>query len=195
MPVIDRAPRAFRLFVLAAASLGALAGVAPMLAACESATNLDVDYGDSGAALQGDGGVQGADGGAGDGGEGGTAAVPSFSACPCDESAGFGCCVGQPGQPSYCTTDTSLCAGERGMHLRCGHPDPSTESVCCWHLGPAAKGAGAVAAYASACDGGVPACSENGDCAGTGKTCMTATCNGVPIGACADAPPSCPLPP
>lgn len=153
------------------------------LAACESAANLDVSYGDAAAAPQVDGGADAI-----------TPPSPvSFSACPCDESAGFGCCV-VPGGASYCTTDTTLCTTvDQGMHLRCVHPDPSTESMCCWRPGTGGTAKGAVAAYASSCDGGSPACTENGDCAGTGfSECKVSKCNGVDIGACAKDPPPCP---
>lgn len=186
---IARTFRSVRIFVLALTAGLAASSLGFTLSACESAANLDVSYGDAAtAALENDGGGAGAEGGE----AGGPVVVPTtFSACPCDESAGLGCCL--KNNEAFCTTDTTLCTGESGMHLRCGRPDPNTESVCCWHLGPGGKGAGATTAYASACDGGVPVCSSDSDCSGTGKPCKIAKCNGVEIGACADTAPPCPL--
>lgn len=175
--IIERASTAA--LVVLGSALAAVLG----LAACESAANLDVTYGDAGAAAPIDGGPDAV-----------APPIPaSFSGCPCDESAGFGCCV-VPGGGSYCTTDTTLCTNvDQGMYLRCAHPDPSTESMCCWHLGTAGTANGAIAAYASGCDGGSPACTANGDCAGTGfDACKITKCNGVDIGACAAAAPPCP---
>lgn len=158
------------------------------LGACESATNLDVVYGDASTAPDARNGAL--DGGAGD------AAAPITPAllpgCPCEESAGLGCCMPGAGTP-FCTGDTSACAAAKGTYLRCTRPDPGTESVCCWH----GSGAGAVTALASACDGGAVACESATDCAGSGETsCALATCFGgaIVIGACGSTPPTCPQP-
>ncbi len=163
------------------------------LGACESATNLDVAYGDASAALEGSANTDAA-------GDAGTPPIPTGSevlpGCPCDESAGLGCCIPAVGTP-FCTGDTSLCTEEKGAHIKCSHADPLTESACCWHNVTADGGAtGAVASLAGGCDGGPPACTLPSDCAGTGQPCSLARCFGgtITIGACAPTAPACPQP-
>jgi len=181
--------RVTAVLVLAGAS-ASLLGLGLALSACESATNLDVTYGDSGAALET--GAPG-DGEAPEAGEGGAIIVlPGLSGCPCDPSAGLGCCMPGSGKP-FCTGDTTVCASRMGTHLRCVRPDPTTESVCCWH----GSGSGAVTALAAVCDGGPAACSSDSDCEGSGQTkCAMAVCFGgtIAIGACGSVPPTCPQP-
>lgn len=176
--------RPARLVALAFATTVAVSSLGFALTACESATNLDVKYDDAGAALEGSKGDA----------EGGPVApgLPTLPGCPCDETAGLGCCMPAVGTP-FCTIDRAVCAAAMGTHLGCVGPDPRTESVCCWH--PDTK-PGATTALASVCDGGVAACQTNGDCAGTGKPCTTTKCFGgtITIGACATAPPTCPQP-
>jgi hypothetical protein len=173
------------------AGIGALAagGIVMLtvgLVACESATNLDVRYGDASAAIEASSG----DAGAGEGGATGTG-TPVFAGCPCDEQQGQGCCLPSAGGP-FCTTDETFCASATGTHLKCVRPDINSESVCCW------RGSGATArtALAAVCDGGPAACVTDGDCAGTGETCAIARCFGgtITIGACGKAPPTCPQP-
>jgi hypothetical protein len=167
-----------------ALSLVAAAGAALALAACEKVANLEVAYGDDGAA----------DGGDGANGEGGpTPPGTEFEGCPCDESAGLGCCVPKIGVP-FCTSSSTLCASEQGIHLKCFRPDTLSESACCWHGLGGATGAGAVTALASSCDGGAPACTRDEDCLGTGKKCAMSACgvDRLGFGMCADTPPPCP---
>ena len=176
--------------VLAAAATALLA-LGATLPACESATNLDVTFGDASNALES--GTAGDGQAAADAGEGGAVVMPAgLSGCPCDPTAGLGCCMPGSGKP-FCTEDTAVCASRMGTHIRCVRPDPSSESVCCWH----GAGAGAVTALAAACDGGPTACSTDGDCAGSGATtCAMAVCFGgtITIGACGTVPPTCPQP-
>jgi hypothetical protein len=176
-----------------AASCAGLLGLVTLggsLAACESATNLDVTFGDASAALQGDASV---DGEAADAGDSGAIPVitPTLAGCPCDTTEGLGCCMPATGNP-FCTPDTSVCAGAQGTQLRCVRPDPLSESTCCWH----GTGAGAQTALASACDGGPTACSSDSDCAGTGQKCAMASCfkGTIAIGACGTVAPTCPQP-
>ena len=178
--------------VLAGAATGLLAlatTLAATLVACESATNLDVTYGDASNALESGAAADGGE--LADGGEAGAIVVPpTLSGCPCDPRAGLGCCMPGSGKP-FCTEDTSVCASRMGTHIRCVRPDPSSESVCCWH----GAGSGAVTALAAACDGGPTACSSDSDCAGSGTTkCAMAVCFGgtIAIGACGTVPPTCP---
>jgi hypothetical protein len=168
-------------FVAAASAIAAL-GVG--LVACESATNLDVRYGDAASAIEGS--LDDADAG----GEAGAATGVLFG-CPCDERAGEGCCMPSAGKP-FCTSDQTVCTEAKGTHLRCVGPEVTTESVCCWR----GSGAGAQTALAAACDGGPAACTTNTDCAGTGQTCALARCFGgaITIGACGKTPPTCPQP-
>jgi hypothetical protein len=185
-----RAARMLGTSVLAAAC-AALLGLGASLAACESAANLDVTYGDASAALES--GATG-DGEAVDGGEGGPAVLVSgtIAGCPCDPTQGLGCCMPAAGNP-FCTVDTAVCAMAKGTHLKCVRPDPSSESTCCWH----GSGAGAVTALAAVCKDGPTACSVDTDCAGTGETkCAIAVCfNGtIAVGACGSVPPICPQP-
>jgi hypothetical protein len=163
------------------------AGFPLALLACESAINLDVTYTDASAS---EGSVES------EGGEGGTplTAPKTFTACPCDETQGLGCCIPKDGNtPPFCTTDTAYCTSLQGEHLKCGRPDPLTESVCCWTFPTPKSAVGAVTALASACDAGpsATACSADSDCAGTGKKCNTVSCGPVTIGQCADTPPPC----
>lgn len=145
------------------------------LAGCESVTNLDVRY----EALTSDGGEGGA--------EGGGPSRVELEGCPCDERAGLGCCIPSTGVP-FCTSSDSLCTVEaKGVFAKCLYPDPFSESVCCWH----GSGAGAVAALASACDGGPAACTRKSDCPGNVE-CKTRDCAGVIIGQCAADAPACP---
>lgn len=173
------------------AGLAGLAGLAAAagslvlsLGACESVTNLEVRYGDARAAVEDAAG----DGEAGTpGGE--TGVLPG---CPCDETAGLGCCMPANGK-AFCTTEAETCAAAKGTYLRCVRPDPGTESACCWRPSTAV---GSATGLAGSCDGGVTACSDDFDCAGTGETCAKAVCLGgaIVIGACAKAPPACPQP-
>jgi len=81
-----------------------------------------------------------------------------------------------------------------GTHLKCGRPDPTTESVCCWTFPTPKSGVGAVTALASACDAGpgATACSADSDCAGIGDgKCKTTVCGSITLGECGEAPP-CP---
>ncbi|MDB4935729.1 MAG: hypothetical protein JWP87_2701 [Labilithrix sp.] len=180
-----------RLFSLAIVSLASAASLAFGLVACESATNLDVTYGDASAALEASTSAD-ADAAQGDGGAPPTPSV--VSGCPCDESAGVGCCIPAGGGAPFCTTDMTACADEKGAYLRCSQPDPLTESECCWRaVASASGGTATVAAFASGCDGGTPACLVASDCAGSGaSTCTTAVCHGVTIGACGATAPVCP---
>jgi hypothetical protein len=155
------------LVALAAMSLAAAA-------ACESAVNLNVAYRETGLADAGDD----ADAGPPPGNE--------LEACPCDESAGLGCCVTSNG-PSFCTANEAACNAEKGVYMKCLRQNPLHESVCCWH----GSGPGALTAYAAFCDGGVSACLESSDCAG-GQKCTTTKCNEVVVGACGDVAPACP---
>lgn len=175
--------------ITTAATASALALVVT-LAACEGATNLDVVYANAGATPD----SSMPEGGAGEagGGESGPPAV--LSACPCDEREGLGCCIPAVGAP-FCTADTTVCAEAKGIHVKCSHPDPLTESACCWR--PAAAGGPlTVAALAATCGGDSSACTVDTDCAGTGQTkCSLSTCAGaVTIGACGPTPPACPQP-
>ena len=160
---------------LAALTLAALVA----LVACESAVNLDVEYADA----AGDAGVDG---------EAGPASLPpnTFPGCPCNETAGVGCCIPKVGN-AFCTADTDFCVAQQGMHLKCGRPDPASESTCCWHLPESKTASGAVTALAGACHDNTTACAVDSDCAGTGHTCATKTCAGVVIGQCAATPPPC----
>ena len=161
-------------FALLTAASASLVGAG--LVACESATNLDVTYGDSSAALEGS---------AGDAAAGPLKPGAVLPGCPCDESQGLGCCM-PAGDKAFCTTDVEVCNAAHGTFLKCQGPDPSTESVCCWR--PDAK-EGSLTALASACDGGVEACRGNGDCP-AGKPCMMVTCakGAITIGACGVMP-------
>jgi hypothetical protein len=182
---------------LALLSFASAATIAFGLTACESATNLDVTYGDAASALEASASADADPDAIANAGEGGTStpAPAAVTGCPCDESAGVGCCIPSGGGSPFCTADTSLCAQQKGAYLRCEHPDPITESVCCWH--PATSddgtGVGTVAALAGACNGGPTACLVASDCAGSGQTgCTTVVCRGITIGACGATPPVCP---
>jgi hypothetical protein len=163
-------------------ALVAVSGSAIGLAACEKVTNLDLAYG---AAAEAGADAPSADGGPGPGAE--------FEGCPCDESAGLGCCVPKVGPP-FCTASSTFCASEQGIHLKCLRPDSLTESACCWHGLDGVTSAGALTALASTCDGGAPACTLDEHCAGTGKKCALAACGPATLGfgRCADTPPPCP---
>lgn len=152
-----------------------------VLLACESATNLDVSY----AGPDGGGDAVAADAAnpAPDGGE-----PTLFEGCPCDQSAGLGCCVTSAG--AFCTDDFGTCNGAKGEWLRCSKRDPVFESECCWE----GSGTGAQTRFAAACDGGPTACLTDADCVGTGQACKTTTCSGFTFGQCAQAAPSCPTP-
>jgi hypothetical protein len=151
------------------AALGALA--------CDQVANLDVGYRDAASD------AKIVDAASLDAGEGGQ----PLEGCPCDETQGLGCCVPKVGTP-YCTTDRSMCDGDKGLLLSCLRANASTESACCWHQG--IGGEGATTAYAALCDGGAPACVFDSDC--TGTTCATTTCAGVTLGACGAVAPACP---
>lgn len=172
---------AMRLALVTAASAVALA-----LFACEAATNLDVVYADASAPTEAS---------APDAGGGEAAVLAMVSACPCDETAGIGCCIPAVGAP-FCTGDTAECVEAKGIHVKCSHPDPLTESACCWHTTQGSAGSFTVAALAGSCAAGSSACSIDTDCAGTGETrCSLATCAaGVRIGACGPTAPACPEP-
>ena len=155
------------------------------LVACRSAVNLDVAYRSATS-----------DAAAGDAGEGGVPTGVELEACPCDESAGFGCCVTTNG-PSFCTTDHAQCQQERGVFMRCSRFDPNTESHCCWN-GPIGT-RDSQTAYAAFCDAGAPACTGNADCqtyATSQRTCIVKKCNDQQIGVCGTqgttAEPACP---
>lgn len=185
--------RLVALSAIAVSSAGLAVAVAT-LAACQAAANLDVRYADAGSAPEaGSAGsvAPEAGGTVADAGEGG-ALSRVLSGCPCDPTLGAGCCMPAHGAP-FCTTDTTVCRNDMGMHLRCVRPDPTSESNCCWH------GSGAVAetALAAVCDGGPAACTADSDCAGTGEaTCAMALCfsGTIAIGACGSVPPTCPQP-
>lgn len=180
------ARRAKLVGVALVATASALAALGVGLVACESATNLDVRYGDAATAIEGS--VEDADGG----GETGDRGMVVLSGCPCDETMGEGCCMPSAGKP-FCTTDQTVCADAKGIHLRCVRPEVATESMCCWR----GSGATAQTGLAAACDGGPAACLANTDCAGTGETtCALARCFGgaITIGACGPTPPTCPQP-
>jgi hypothetical protein len=180
------------------ASAIALGGVVATLGGCESATNLDVTYGDASAALEAGSGPT-ADGTApADGGDGSTAVdgstpiTPVLTGCPCDPTQGIGCCLPSAAKP-FCTATTEACTDSKGTFLKCVGPDPTTESVCCWH----GTGPGAVTALAGACTSGPVACTTDTDCAGSGETkCALASCFGgtIVIGACGSVAPACPQP-
>ena len=141
------------------------------LAACESATNLNVSYTP-----------------VTDGGPDATTNPPEFAGCPCDTSAGLGCCLTKSGTP-FCTTSIELCKSQKAMWLECAHPSGAGDSDCCWH-GPLLGGQGSLTSYRGECDGGVRACSSDDQCP-TNK-CSKQTCNNVTIGACGDKVPDCP---
>jgi hypothetical protein len=160
--------------------------IAVAVSACESATNLDVVYADASAPTEAS---------APDAGAGEAAVLAMVSACPCDETAGIGCCIPAVGAP-FCTADTTVCVEAKGIHVKCSHPDPLTESACCWHTTQGSAGSFTVAALAGACAAGSSACTIDSDCAGTGETnCSLSTCaGGVTIGACGPTAPACPTP-
>ena len=171
-----------RLCVLALTTTASVGSLGLGLAACESATNLDVKYGDASAALEGSAGED-ADALAPRPGD------PILPGCPCDESAGQGCCMAPGGKP-FCTADENVCTVAKGTFLRCVRPDPLTESVCCWNSVPKM---GAIAALASACDGGPAACQGDSDCTG-GAACNLQECfdGKIKVGACGPVKPECP---
>lgn len=178
----------------------AVAGVSLLvlsIAACESATNLDVSYVDAGPAITSEASASAAEAGVIN--EGGPSLQTSevLPGCPCDESQGLGCCIPAVGQP-FCTGDSAFCAEAKGIHVKCSHPDPLTESVCCWRSSTSDAGAsGMVAALSGSCAGASSACTADTDCAGTGQTkCSLATCAGgtITIGTCGPTPPACPQP-
>lgn len=136
------------------------------LAACESATNLDVTYAPAVDA----------------GSEAGPSA-PEFAGCPCDTSLGLGCCLTPTGTP-FCTTSVELCKSQSAMWLECAHPSSAGDSDCCWHDGIGGKGS--FTSYRGECDGGVRACSSPEQC--SNGDCRTKPCNGVTIGACGRDP-------
>ncbi len=175
---------------LALAAVTAAVAVLVTLSACESATNLDVVYSDASAADS----SASTDASAVDGG-GEAAVLAMVSACPCDEAAGLGCCIPASGAP-FCTEDTAVCIEAKGIHLKCSHPDPLSESACCWHTKADAGGSFVVAALGSTCAAGSSACAIDTDCAGTGEAkCSLSTCaGGVTIGACGPTAPPCPSP-
>jgi len=153
----------------------------PLLAvlACETATNLDVSYAGADAST---------DASDVDGGPDGSVATNEVEGCPCDTSAGLGCCVTAAG--AYCTNNLEDCTGAKGTWLRCAHRDAVFESECCWN----GSGVGAQTRFAVACDGGPAACLTNADCTGTNQPCSTVTCAGFTFGQCAATPPACPTP-
>ncbi len=156
------------------------------LSACESAANLDVVYRDASAPTEAS---------APDAGGGEAAVLAMVSACPCDETAGLGCCIPAVGA-AFCTADTAVCIEAKGIHVKCSQPDPLTESACCWHTTQGSAGSFTVAALAGACAAGSSACTIDTDCAGTGETkCSLSTCAGeTTIGVCGPAAPACPTP-
>jgi hypothetical protein len=153
------------------------------LAACRSAVNLDVAYRDAASVDASDDGETGAPPGV------------ELEACPCDEAAGFGCCVTSVG-PSFCTTELGQCEAEHGVFMKCFRPDPNTESDCCWNGAIGSRGS--QAAYAGYCDAGPPACAADPDCRKhslTQRACLVTTCGTQQIGVCGTeggAPPACP---
>ena len=185
--------------MLGASVLGAssimLSTAVVTLGGCESATNLDVSYGDASAGLGADGAAT-TDGTApGDGmsaGDGSTPLMPIVTGCPCDPTQGIGCCLPSADKP-FCTSTTETCTNAAGTLLKCVGPDPSSESQCCWH----GSGPGAVTALAAECKSGPVACTVDTDCAGSGETkCALASCFGgsIVIGACGSVAPKCPQP-
>ena len=154
---------------------------AGVLAACESATNLDVSYATADASSDASSNADGEPDG-----EAGVLEPSVLEGCPCDPSSGLGCCVTTTG--AFCTNDHDTCTGEKGEFLRCARRDPTFESECCW-LG---SGVGATTRFAAACDGGPTACLTDSDCIGTGQTCKTSTCAGFTFGQCGATAPPCP---
>jgi len=152
------------------ATLAVIAGFG-LLAACESATNLDVSYADGGAGS--DTGVDG----------GNPTAPPEFAGCPCDTTLGEGCCLTSKGTP-FCTTSIELCREQSAIWLECAHPSAGPDSDCCWHGG--VGGRGSFTTYRGECDGGVRACSGNEQC--PNGDCHVKGCGDVQIGACGQDP-------
>ncbi len=183
---------------LLGASAFALGAVLVTLGGCESATNLDVTYEDASAALDAGSGPtpdgmapgNGGDGSAGS--DGSTSILPVLTGCPCDPTQGVGCCLPTAARP-FCTPTTETCTDAKGTFLKCVGPDPTSESVCCWH----GTGPGAVTALAATCKDGPVACTTDTDCAGSGATkCSLASCFGgtIVVGACGSVAPTCPQP-
>jgi hypothetical protein len=164
--------------------------VVPLAAAlaCESAANLDVSYANvqSGDASAETGATP--DAGDPDASESGAGELGIVEGCPCDQTAGLGCCVTPNG--AFCTNDLGDCTSAKGEWLRCSKRDPAFESECCW----SGSGTGAFTRFAATCDGGTTACLMDADCAGTNQACNTVTCAGFTFGQCAPNAPSCPTP-
>ena len=113
-----------------AARVVALLGLGATLAACESAANLDVKYGDASTSLE-----SGAtpDGQAADAGEAGAVVVAQgISGCPCDPTARARL-LHAGRRPAVLHRGDGGLRERDGHIIRCVRPDPSTESVCCWH--------------------------------------------------------------
>lgn len=117
------------------------------------------------------------------------------ASCPCDETAGLGCCIPAIGA-AFCTAEAAACIEAKGVHFKCSHPDPLTESASCCHTTQGSAGSFAVAALAGACATGSSACTIDTDCAGTGETkCSRSTCAGeITTGVCGPTAPACPTP-
>lgn len=173
------------------------AGVLAVLAACQSAVNLDVQYTDAGGGNSlttvppaPDAGTPAAPDAAPAAEAGPEVPGVELEACPCDATLGLACCVSNAGNnsPSFCTTDQAFCRGEKGGFYRCFGPDPSTESVCCLRRGDGTFETG----LAGECkQGTVTVCRVNADCPNNG-TCNVKACkDGVSLGVCDDQP-ACP---
>jgi hypothetical protein len=107
--------------------------------------------------------------------------------CPCDASAGLGCCILGGGVAPFCTANGEACTGANGVFSACQVGDPDTESECCWSGSPAAGGS---THYASSCGQRPASCSGPADCP-RGEPCELATCSGMTVGACG-VMPTCP---
>jgi hypothetical protein len=103
--------------------------------------------------------------------------------CGCEQSAGIGCCVPPDGAP-FCSSTYEACTHTGAAFLGCIRGD--LDSTCCWH----GLGRGSSTAMAAACSDGPVACATDADCA-PGGTCLQATCGGITVGACNQAP-TCP---
>jgi hypothetical protein len=104
--------------------------------------------------------------------------------CPCDASAGMGCCILGGSASPFCTADGVVCTNASGVYSACQGYDPLTESQCCWNGSPAAGGS---THYASACGERAASCAQQSDCP-VGQSCQTTTCNGTVLGACGVMP-------
>ncbi len=167
------------------------------LPGCESIADLNVRYTDAGAAEGASDAADGANADAADADrpppiDGGP--VDSLGKCPCDTTAGIGCCIPAGGAAPYCISSfhAASCTSAAGMFVACTEFDAVNDSFCCWHDG---TGAGSETAYAAACNAGPMACRKSSDCS-AGATCTTVSCGGATdaftVGVCRAAGPTCP---